>query len=310
MSTSITYLRRGEIDTARWDDCIDASPNGLIYATYTYLDHMAPLRWDALVYNDYEAVMPLTWNKKMGIYYLYQPAFTASLGVFGRSVTGEMVRQMLAAIPKKFRLIEIELNAGNVFDLSFPLRTNYILDLNKPYESLYEGYNKNLQRNLKKSEEQQLHFVPDIPVQDVIALAKKQMVQFSNYTDYDYVNFRKLFSFLHMRGQAQAYGVYTADRRALAASAVFFFSHHRAYYILVGNRTDSRTTGASHYLLDRVIHQQAGKPLLLDFEGSDIDGLANFYSSFGSVEEKYPSIRINRLSWLARLLSGKQPVKT
>ncbi len=309
MSTNITYLRRGDIDTARWDDCINAAPNGLIYATYTYLDHMAPLRWEALVLNDYEAVMPLTWNKKYGIYYLYQPAFTASLGVFGKSVTRETVRQFLAAIPQKFRLIEIELNAGNVFDLPFPLRTNYILDLSKPYESLYAAYNKNLQRNLKRSEEQQLRFVPDIPVQDVIAIAKKQMADFSNYTDYDFVNFRKLFSQLHLRGDARAYGVYT-DKRELAASAVFFFSHHRAYYILVGNRTDNRITGASHYLLDRFIQEHAGKPLLLDFEGSDVEGLAGFYSSFGSVEEKYPSIRVNRLPWLVRLLSGKQTAKT
>ncbi len=270
---------------------------------------MAPLRWDALVLNDYEAVMPLTWNKKYGIYYLYQPAFTASLGVFGRSVTRETVQQMLAAIPKKFRLIEIELNAGNVFDLPFPLRTNYILDLNKPYESLYAAYNKNLQRNLKRSEEQLLRCVPDIPVQDVIGIAKKQMADFSNYTDFDFVNFRKLFSQLHIRGESKAYGVYT-DRSELVASAVFFFSHHRAYYILVGNRTDNRTTGASHFLIDRFIHQHAGKRLLLDFEGSDVNGLANFYSSFGAVEEKYPSIRVNRLPWLVRLLSGKQPAKT
>ncbi|MEI9956106.1 MAG: hypothetical protein WDM90_07350 [Ferruginibacter sp.] len=39
----------------------------LIYAQSFYLDAMAA-NWDAIVFNDYEAVMPLTWKKEMGDY--------------------------------------------------------------------------------------------------------------------------------------------------------------------------------------------------------------------------------------------------
>ena len=67
--SSIRYLTRREIDTTKWDHCIDTAGNGLIYAYSFYLDHMAR-NWDALVLNDYEAVMPLTWNSKFGIRYL------------------------------------------------------------------------------------------------------------------------------------------------------------------------------------------------------------------------------------------------
>ena len=64
-----------------------------------------------LCLNDYEAVMPLTWNKKYGFYYLYQPAFTASLGVFGKNIDEQLVEEFLEAIPAKFKLIEISLNS-------------------------------------------------------------------------------------------------------------------------------------------------------------------------------------------------------
>jgi hypothetical protein len=63
----------------------------------------------------------------------------------------------------------------------------------------------------------------------------------------------------------------------------------------VGNNPDGKTIGASHAVIDAIIKDHAGKNLLLDFEGSDIPSLAFFYSSFGSVEEKYAAIRLNRL---------------
>ncbi len=46
---------------------------------------MAAGQWDALVLDDYQAVMPLTWRSKFGIRYLYQPAFTQQTGIFSAS---------------------------------------------------------------------------------------------------------------------------------------------------------------------------------------------------------------------------------
>src|SRR5262245_12061858 len=101
-SSEIRYLPHNEIDFPRWDDCIDCASNSLIYAYSYYLNHMAK-HWDALVMGNYNSVMPLTWNRKYGIYYLYQPFLTAQLGVFGRSVNAAMLETFLQAIPSKFR---------------------------------------------------------------------------------------------------------------------------------------------------------------------------------------------------------------
>ena len=79
---TIRYLRHEEIDKEKWDRCIDNAPNGLIYAYSYYLDAMST-HWDGIVSGDYQSVFPLTWNKKYGIKYLYQPFLTAQLGIFG-----------------------------------------------------------------------------------------------------------------------------------------------------------------------------------------------------------------------------------
>src|SRR5262245_52449819 len=108
MPSNLQYLHRSEVDTIKWDQCINEAHNGLMYACSFFLDHMAG-NWDALVLGDYEAVMPLPWRKKFGIYYLYQPFVTASLGVFSaNAIDKELMETFLNSIPAKFKLIEID----------------------------------------------------------------------------------------------------------------------------------------------------------------------------------------------------------
>ena len=109
-----------------------------------------------------------------------------------------------------------------------------------------------------------------------------------------------MYHLLYQKKQATTYGIYRNDQ--LLASAAFFFSHGRAYYILVGNHPDGKTIGASHALIDAFIKDHAGQNLMLDFEGSDVPNLAFFYSSFGAVEEKYTGIKLNRLPAIIKWL--------
>lgn len=293
---NIQYLPQQQIDKTKWDSRISNAPNSLIYAYAFYLDHMAR-NWDALVLNDYEMVMPLTWNKKYGIHYLYQPFLTAQLGIFGKNITEELVGNFIQAIPSKFRFIEISLNSGNIFSIppGFSiLRNNYVLDLSKPHQVLFQSYRDNIKRNIKKAKQSGCTAQKDFDVEKVIELALQQMKNYGKETTDNVDRFRSLYKFLHAKQMATTYGILTPQNE-LIASCVFFFSHHRAYYILVGNHPNGKTTGASHALIDEFIKDHAGKTMLLDFEGSDISNLALFYSSFGAKEEKYPALRLNRL---------------
>jgi hypothetical protein len=299
----ISYLTYQQINKIKWDTCINNAGNGLIYAYSFYLDAMAK-NWDALVLNDYEAVMPLTWNKKYSIHYLYQPPFTACLGIFGKPVTAETVNTFLKAVPEKFKYWDIYFNPGNLFKLAeFNLyqRMNYVLDLNDSYESLYKAYRDNIKRNIKKSEQFGLSIHKNIALAEVVQLAKEQAGKFSSLGEDDFIRFENLFHSLHKNKQATTYAVYTKEKQ-LMASAVFFFSHNRAYYIMVGNRPNGKTLGASHALINAFIKDHAGQNIVLDFEGSDIPSLAFFYSSFGATEERYSAVKLNRLPAVVKWL--------
>ncbi|MBX9781652.1 MAG: GNAT family N-acetyltransferase [Chitinophagaceae bacterium] len=300
---TVQYITQKEIDKVKWDACIDTSVNGLIYAYSWYLDCMSR-HWDALVLGDYETVMPLTWNKKYGIHYLYQPWFCASLGIFSKKkITAAIVEAFLKAIPEKFRYRDIYLNHQNLFELkTFPLteRVNYVLPLHYSYETIASSYRTNLKRNIKKAEATGLTASKEVSLKDILLLAKETMQRISPITDEELQRFSTLFKKARQHQKAETIGIYL--NKELLASAVFFYSHKRWYYILVGNHANGKTIGASHYLIDRFIHAHAGEDVLLDFEGSDVRNLAFFYSSYGAVEEKYPALRMNILPKLLKWL--------
>jgi hypothetical protein len=294
------YKRRHELEVDKWDRCIAEANNGLIYSYSYYLDATAD-NWDAIVLNDYQAVMPLPWRKKYGVYYLYQPSFAAQLGVFGNEITAELFESFLTAIPSKFKLWELSFNQQNRFglkDFQLSERMNYVLSLSEKYEILRRSYRENLKRNIKKSIEYGCYSRQDVSINQIIDLAKEQ----PNAPPRNEIEkFKTLFEFLKTRSAAKSYGVLSKNEELLA-SCVFTFSHNRAYYILVGNHPNGRTLGASHALIDAFIRDHAEQNLLLDFEGSDIRNLAFFYNSFGATEERYSSIRLNRLPWYIKWL--------
>jgi len=301
MPLHIQYLSNQQIDKRKWDDCIDTASNGLVYAYSYYLDAMAD-NWDGLVLNDYEAVMPLPWRKKWGIAYLYQPAFTAQLGVFAKKIDETLLKAFLQHVPKKFRYWDFSLNYGNnynIADYPFFQRSNFVLNLNASYHDLNDQYRENIKRNLKKAATYKCSCKKNIEVGQIIGLAEQQS---HSLTERDYQRFANLYALLEHKNVATTYGIYSNDN--LVSSAAFFFSHSRAYYILVGNHPNGRTIGASHQLIDSFIKEHANQKLILDFEGSDIRNLAFFYSSFGGLEEKFTAIRLNRLpgflKWLKR----------
>ena len=95
---NIQYLQHKKINFRKWDDCIRNSINGNLYDFSWYLDIVSE-GWDALILSDYETVMPLTHQKKLGVSYILQPFFSQQLGVFStQRITSEVVSEFIITI--------------------------------------------------------------------------------------------------------------------------------------------------------------------------------------------------------------------
>lgn len=295
----IHYLTRKDIDTEKWDACLDHMP--LIYARTWYLDHMAAGQWDALILGDYEAIMPLPWRKKWGVRYLYQPVFTQQLGIFSKKpITSQLIEAWLEALGRYYKFAAIFLNHQNAHPSLKPY-VNLVLDLNSSYDALTTNYKTDLLSNLKKADRSSLQYLNTIDLPQTLALFQKfYSPRLPHIKEDDYTRFQALCNTLLEKGQLLMRGI-RDSRQQLLATALLPRDKHRLYLLQSTVTPAGRKVGANHFLLDRIIHDFAETPLVLDFEGSEEPGIAHFYRNFGSRYQPYYYLWHNKLPWPLRL---------
>lgn len=300
----INYLRQDQIDKKKWDGCIEASFNGIVYANSWYLDIVAE-QWEGLVENDYERVFPLVFRKKMGIYYLYQPVFTQQLGLFSKKQLSEnIVHAFLDAIPSKYRFAEINLNTFNnltTWGKGLSLWRNFELDLINGYEKLKENYAINLKRKLNQAAEKRLQLIKNTKPEEIIRIFRENRgKELVHLKDEEYMKLSRLIYTGIYRGVITTYGVYTSTND-LCAGAVFLKSKKKVIFLFSGLTVQGRDCNAMAFLIDSFISEHARTHLTLDFEGSNQPGLARFYQSFGALEISYPHLTIDKLNPLVSI---------
>ena len=294
----IRYLKNSEIDYDRWDDCIKRAYNGNLYAWSWYLDLVCE-GWDALVTGDYDQVLPITAGRKYGIRYLYQPPFTQQLGLYSTAAeSGLSADDFLEELRHHYRFAEINLNRYNKVThqaYRVHLRKNFELELIRPYLELRNNYSENTARNIRKAEKEGISISENTDPKSIIAMFRNEKgLEIKKMGDRHYHILEKLIYRSIYKNMAVVAGAFTRENR-LCAGLFLLKSHHRIVLIFSANNNVARSTGAMHLLIDSIIKKYAGQALTLDFEGSEIEGLARFYSGFGSTETHYPAIRYNHL---------------
>ena len=301
---TIRYLKRLELNASKWDACIDTSLNGLIYGYTFYLDQMAK-NWDALVFGDYEAIMPLAWNRKWGIRYLYQPAFTQQLGIFsGKKLTHSLIGRFIEELKFRFRFGEIFLNHGNSHPV-FGNRSNFIVPLKPGYGELASHYKPDTVRNLRRAVKFRLVYSQDIELATALNAYRSQYAErFPHVKHSDFHRFEKLCEIAIKKGELVLRGTFGPERNPLAF-AVLFRKNQRLYLIQSTTLAEGRKVEANYYLIDQILQEFGGTDFFLDFEGSDIPGIAHFYKNFGGIDEPYFFYRFNRLPLPIRWLKSR-----
>ncbi len=294
----IKYFKYEHIDKEKWDECISRSFNGVIYAYSWFLDVVCE-EWEALVEGDYERVFPINFKKKAGVNIIFQPFFTQQLGVFSRTeLNPEIINSFLKAIPRKYRVIDLNLNIHNKPDLpdfEYTPQLNHELDLIGDYAGLRKNYSTNTRRNLVKAESEGLSVVKGIKPDDVIDLFRANRGKgIKVLKDANYLKLKRLIYTCIYKGIGSVYGVYT-ESNILCAAAVFLVSHKKSVFIFSGLSDEGRDKRAMFFLMDHFIREHSNKHLTLDFDGSNNEALARFYKGFGSTKIDFMKIGRNTL---------------
>lgn len=283
----ITYVLYKDVDITKYNTCVDQSYNELLYAYSWYLDSIAE-RWDVLVLEDYQAVMPLPIRKKFGISYVYLPAWTQQLGIFSKDKIDEnLVLEFISAIPNQFKLTDLVLNYQNkISNNATTQRDNFILPMNESYESLFKNFYKGRKSSIKQAKTANLFAKKANNIQILIRLFKENKGMELNKPETDY----SILESLVLKGiSLKKMAIYEVldEEKNLLGGAVFLKSKQRITLLFSAMNAQGRKNQAMSFLVDFIIQKYAKQPLILDFEGSMIPEIASFYRSFGAKNQPY-----------------------
>ena len=301
----LRYLPHHEINEKSWNNCVEASAERMVYA-YSWFLGMVCKRWDAVVEMDkagkYVSVFPLPLGRRFGQLAVMQPYFTQQLGLFTTPLSKyKSIDDYLRLIPKEYKYVYLQLNTDNKalaeqsMMLSVSERINYHLPLSPPYPDLLRKY-KN-RHKLNKAKRSGISVKPLEDIEVLIRLFRSTKgKELAEIKAKHYRLLAKMYTELKARNAAELWQVLNASDEPVAA-AFFILQPGKVIFLLSGASEEGRRTAAMTLLLDSMIQRFAGTDCILDFEGSMVPSVGNFYANFGAEPVTYLSLTQQHTPW-------------
>ena len=299
----IIYLKNHEIDKKQWDICIRNSPGIKPYAYSWYLDIMAP-GWEALVDDEYDSVFPMPAKKRFGIRYIATPVFLQQLGAFSPDKPPEQaLNEFLDYIPDFFRLIDLCVGQkSGIKGYHITEKTNFELDLSKPYETIYNNFLPYCKRNIETASRKKIKLVNDISPEellDLFLINKGKMLKGIKQADYQ--RFSALMDFCIKNNKGTIVGSRGSGRNIIFG---IFLLETPGFIspLFVVNTPESRKKMIGYNVINEIIKNNSSTKTILDLAGSSIPNIAFFMESFGGKNAPYYRLYRNRLLWPIRIM--------
>jgi len=286
----IKYIKRKDLDSEKYNNCIENSIQSRIYAFSWYLDIVADY-WDVLVLDDYKAVMPIPWKKKYGLKYIGQPYFCQQLGVFSKEkFTKEFQEEIIKKIPKKFVKVSLNFNSSNFLTSNMKPLKNYILALNNTYDTLFKAFSKGRKHAVKVGQKNQL-LLNKTTISELIDMKK----EFYAHGNFPIIVLEKLASYVLENNKGFILGVFKDGN--LVGGGLFLRSKDRITYLFSSFNMEGRKLQAASFLISNIVKQNENSNVILDFEGGNLPNIGSFFKSFSSKDEGYSNSNyINSIS--------------
>ena len=282
----IHFIAYDNLDFKKWDNCIEHSFNATFYASSWYLNIVCE-QWDALVLDDYEAVIPLPRRKMWGVKYIYQPFLCQQLGVFYTHHNFE-VDDFISAIPKRFLQFTINLNSFNS-QTSYTTKknTNDVLSLNDNIDVIRDKYSASHLKNLKRANKQKLSIASRCDTEEEFSKNKGLLAS-------DFMTPKQLELELKIIQASIAVGkgeIFSVKGENGNCCSIFLMKDKKSLYLLSSySNVEGRKKSAYFFLLDYIFSLERFRGYVFDFEGSNLEGVAQRNKGFGAVPTNYYTI--------------------
>lgn len=290
----IQYYKHNQIDPEKWNRCLNESTFGNIYCTFWYLGIIHP-GWDALVLEEngeYKLIIPLLYYKRSFFRIHRTPILAQRLGIFGgKQDIHDHIDTFFKYIKRHFSAFHYPLDVVKkpaCKKLVYKEMPNHYLELTKSYEDLYKSYRRDRKARLKQARHNALRVEFTDDHDGLLHLFKENVTHKipGGVSQQTLLKIQRLV--LESLKRKTGFVTTVLNDQDLPVSAAFFVRYkNRLTYLFAATNEEGKNKQANTLLLDTVIARYAGSSTVLDFEGATVDGIADFFKSFGAKSEVY-----------------------
>jgi len=296
----IRRLKYNEIDFEKYIHCLENSEQRKYSATKDFLDITSDKKWELLVYNDYEAVMPVPYIKKLGLKFILNPKLCQQLGIFSRKDEVFINDQFLDFLKSKYRIWYYAFNDVNQFSQTLKRRKNYLINP-EDYEVVRQRYSPKRKRKLRLDPE----ILENSEIKEVDFLEAEKFITenlLGAKDESDKKKFIKIFSDLEKANNLKTV-VFIYRKKIINALALYCNENTIALLGTFNDKKFVKLSGAS-VLIDHIISKNIDSKIF-DFEGSEIPAIEEFFTGFRPLLKTYPVISNSKKDLLKKILKIK-----
>lgn len=271
----IRRLKYNEIDFIKYADCLEKSEQRKYSASRFFLDVTTGKQWDLLVYNNYEAVMPVPFILKKGIKIVHNPLICQQLGVFSDKDDKKINGKFLSFLQKNYLVRAYHFNETNSFDSKLKTKKNFLLYPDE-YAKVFAKYSPKRKRKLRLDDEVTDNSeLKEIHYKDAEIFIKSNVIGLDKEGDTDTLlktleafhssKHLKFLAFYYHHEITNMIAVYS-DYDTIALLGTF---NDKKYIKMAGAST----------LIDYVIKENI-ENFIFDFEGGNLPSIEEFFRGF------------------------------
>jgi len=293
----IRRLKYHEIDFKKYTECLESSKQRKYSATKDFLDVTSGKQWEVLVYNDYEAVMPVPFVKKYGVKIVHNPRLCQQLGVFSTEDNININEEFLSYLKDNYLIRIYTFNDTNRFISTIELKNNFLIYPNV-YEKVYAKYSPKRKRKLRLDEETlQNSEIKEITYKEAENFIKTNFIGAEN--EDDKLSFMKIFeSFFNINSLTFSAFYYQSE----IINIIVTFTDKESIALLgtFNDKEHVKLSGAS-VLIDQAIKENI-ETHIFDFEGGNLPNIEEFFRGFRPELKPYPIIEGSKKDLFKKLL--------
>lgn len=292
----IRRLKYNEIDFVKYSQCLDHSEQRKYSATKDFLDTTASKQWEILVYNDYEAVMPVPFVRKYGVKIVHNPKLCQQLGVFSRKDDLNLNEEFLAFLENHYLIRAYPFNDGNELRTKLRIKKNFLI-FPDAYEKIYARYSPKRKRKLRLDEDVLNHSeIRTVSYNEAKSFIESNIVGLSKESDL--TGFMEIYETSHRLGYLNFLAFYYQGK-IINVIATYSDCNMVALLGTFSDKEYVKLSGAS-VLIDRILKETIDSHIF-DFEGGDIPNIEEFFRGFRPELKPYAIIERSKKDLFKKL---------